>query len=311
VRHGSKVRLLIVGMAAVRAAVALPAQSVALEVADSCTSVDRAQLSRLLDVEQRRDAERALGSARVVVTCEADLVTLRVEQRADAGRPRARTFNGADVSGEVGARVLALAAIELLKPEPEPELEPDRPPPIAAPPSVPVAARTPAASVRLMVDGSVQTFGFAPPLFGGGLSVDYLRLSKLGLRLGFDVAMAERDYELGRAHVQLTTLNAQAGYLALYDDWMVRAFVGYRFGAGRISGQAPRSVVTPVGTVAGAWGGPLLSGGLGLRSGGWVAELGAEAGLVSFPLEGTVAEHDPIELKRYWLGLSLNVGALL
>ena len=67
----------------------------------------------------------------------------------------------------------------------------------------------------------------------------------------------------------------------------------------------------PVGTVAGASGGPLISGGLGLRSGAWVAELGAEAGLVSFPLEGLIVEHEPIALDRYWLGLSLNVGALL
>jgi len=42
-----------------------------------------------------------------------------------------------------------------------------------------------------------------------------------------------------------------------------------------------------------------------------VAEVGAEAGLVSFPLEGRVEGHEPIALDRYWLGLNLNVGALL
>jgi len=302
-------------MAAVRslgaASAASATQSVVLDVADSCAAVDRAQLSRLLDIEQRREAEPALRTARVVIACDADVVTLRVEQRGDASRSGSRAFTSADVTGEIGARVLALAAIELLKPEPEPEPQPEPERPAPVPTAPPVAPRAPAPSVRLMVDGSMQTFGFEHALVGGGLSVDYLRLGKLGLRLGFDVAMADHDYELGSAHVQLTTLSAQAGYLALHDDWTARAFVGYRIGAGRISGQASPGVLAPVGTVAGACGGPLLSAGLGLRSGSWVTELGVEAGLVSFPLEGTVAAHDPITLSRYWLGLSLNVGALL
>jgi hypothetical protein len=307
------IRALIVGMAAVRAAgAAAPTESVALDVADSCSNVNRAQVSRLLDVEERRDSERTLLHARVVVTCDAEIVTLRVEQRAGGSLPHARTFASADVSGEIGARVLALAAIELLKPQPEePEPEPAPAPERLPAPRAAAAPRAPLPSVRLMLDGGVQSFGFEHALLGGGLSVDYLRVSKLGLRLGFDVATAERKYPNGSAHVLLTTLNAQAGYLVLEDDWMAHAFVGYRFGAGRISGQASPGVVAPVGTVAGAWGGPLLSGGLGLRSGSWVAELGAEAGLVSFPLEGAVSGHDPIKLSGYWLALRLNIGVLL
>ena len=162
-----------------------------------------------------------------------------------------------------------------------------------------------------MALGTVRSFGFQSPLAGGGLSVDYLRLAKLGLRLEFDVVVANRSYEAGSAHLQATTLSAQAGYLALHDAWSARLFAGYRFGSGRISGKAAPGVLAPVGTVAGASGGPLVSAGVGLRFGSWVAELGAEAGLVSFPLEGQVEGHDSIALDRYWLGLSLNVGALL
>ena len=138
-----------------------------------------------------------------------------------------------------------------------------------------------------------------------------MRLAKLGLRLEFDVAVAERGYEQGRAHVRLTTFSAQAGYLALHESWSGRAFVGYRFGAGRISGETSAGVAAPVGTVAGASGGPLVSAALGLHSRAWAGELGVEAGLVSFPLEGRVAGHEPISLDGYWLGVSLNVGALL
>lgn len=280
-----------------------------MQVADGCQSVDRAQLSRLLRIEQRRDASQGVQQARVSVSCDGAVVTLQVEERATGALPRTRSLAAADVAGEVGARVLALAAIELLNqraPEPEPQPRPraEEPPPAPAPqPAAP--------SVRLMALGTVRSFGFEHPLAGGGLAVDYLRLSKLGLRLEFDVAVAERGYEFGNVHLQLATLSAQAGYLALHESWTARAFAGYRFGSGRISGKSASGASAPVGTVAGACGGPLISGGFGLRSGSWVAELGAEAGLVSFPLEGIILGHEPIALDRYWLGLSLNVGALL
>jgi hypothetical protein len=302
-----------VGLAEARSVnAASAAAGVEVEVADSCVHVDRAQLTRLLNIEQRRDADSDVQQALVSVTCEGDVVTLRVEGRGAAAAARSRTLAASDVAGEVGARVLSLAAIELLRPELEPQPEPEREPePERPPPLSSVPARPPAPSVRLMAVGSVQSFGLEHPLAGGGLSVDYLRLAKLGLRLEFDLAIAERSYEFGTARLQLTTLSAQAGYLALHDSWSARAFVGYRFGSGRISGETAPGVSVPVGTVAGACGGPLVSAGLGLRSGSWVAELGAEAGLVSFPLEGTIAGHEPVALDRYWLGLSLSVGALL
>lgn len=285
---------------------------VEVDVAEGCAHVDRAQLSRLLNIEQRRDASAGVQQARVSVICEGDVVTLRVEEKGDVSLPRTRTFARADVTGDVGARVLSLSAIELLNARSapaEPPREPAAPSPLPAPAAAPV--RAPPPSVRLMAAGIVRSFGFEHPLAGGGLVVDYLRLAPLGLRLEFDIAIAERRYPQGSAHVQLTTLSAQAGYLALRDAWLARAFVGYRFGAGRISGKLATGVTAPVGTVAGASGGPLLSAGVGLRSGGWVTELGAEAGLVSFPLEGTVAGQDALTLDGYWLGFSLNVGTLL
>jgi hypothetical protein len=313
VRQRPLISALALGLAAARPAAAA---GVEVEVADTCSRVDRAQLTRLLTIEQRRDASAGVQQARVSVTCEGDVVTLRVAERGGVSLPRTRTLSAADVAGDVGARVLALSAIELLNaraaPESaaQPKREPEPQPSPVAPPT-PAAARAPAPSVRLMAVGTARSFAFQGPLVGGGLSVDYLRLSRLGLRLEFDVAIAERHYELGTAHVQLTTLSAQAGYLTLHDAWSARAFVGYRLGAGRIAGATESGVIVPVGTVAGACGGPLISAGLGLRSGSLVAELGGEAGLVSFPLEGRVAGHDPIGLDRYWLGLSLNVGALL
>jgi hypothetical protein len=293
------------------AALAAAEPGVEVQVADGCQAVDRAQLSRLLRIEQRRDASAGVQQSRVSVSCDGAVVTLQVEERGAGALPRTRSLASVDVAGEVGARVLALAAIELLNQRaPEPEPEPEPPPPPQQPALAP-APQPAAPSVRLMAVGTVRSFGFEHPLAGGGLAVDYLRLSKLGLRLEFDVAVAERSYEFGRVHLQLATLSAQAGYLALHESWLARAFVGYRFGSGRISGKSAVGGNPRVGTIAGASGGPLVSGGLGLRSGSWIAELGAEAGLVSFPLEGLVDEHEPIALDRYWLGLSLNVGALL
>ncbi len=298
------------GLAGTRAVLAAPRdESVEVVVADACARVDRPQLTRLLNVEQRRDASAGVQQARVSLTCEGDIVRLQVERRGELSLPRARAFAAAEVAGEVGARVLALSAIELLNAR-SPQAEPE-PEPVRVPPARPPLPRSPVPSVRLMALGTVRSFGFAHPLAGGGLSVDYLRLSKLGLRLEFDVAVAQRTYEHGSAHLQLTTLSAQAGYWGLHDAWSTRLFAGYRFGSARISGETAPGVLAPVGTVAGACGGPLVSAGLGLRSGSWVAELGAEAGLVSFPLEGRVQGHDSIALDGYWVGLSLNVGVLL
>lgn len=292
---------------------AYAATGVELDVDDACADVDRAQLKRLLSIEQRRAADTDVRHARVSVSCDAELATLRVERRDDTAAPRTRSFALADVRGEIGARVLALAAIELLEPEPAPEPVVVQPPPrpVQPPPPPPPPPPHPLPSVRLSAIGSAQSFGGDRALFGGGLSVDYLRLGRLGLRLGFDVAMAERRYDLGRAQVQLTTLHAQAGYLALHDTWLARAFVGYRLGAGRISGVPAPGIDVPSGTVAGAWGGPLLSGGLGLRRGVWIAELGAETGLVSFPIQGHVEGHDDVGLDHYWLSANLSLGALL
>jgi hypothetical protein len=286
------------------------AASVDLRVDDSCPNIDRAELARQLDIEQGRDA--GVQHARVSVRCEGEVALLSVETQGEPAQPRARKFLVSEVSGDVGARVLSLAAIELW------ETTPPESPPVAlkagprrGPEPSPATAPQFSPAVRLMAAGHVQTFELAPPLLGGGIAVDYLRLRGLGLRLQFDVGVAERDFPQGEVRLQLATLSAQAGYLAVHESWSVRAFAGYRFGSARISGHsAPRSGASR-GTVAGGCGGPLLVGALGLRSGSLVSEVAAEAGLVSFPIEGRVAGSDPVAFDGYWLGLSLNVGALL
>jgi hypothetical protein len=294
---------------------ATPARGVELEVAPSCERIDATQLARLLNIEQRRDSDSGVREIRVSVTCEETVAMLRIERRDDTALPRVRQFALKDVAGEVGARVLSLAVIELLndlesspaQPQeparakiPEPEARPITPPPREPPPSV-----------RLMAAGAIQTFALDRPLAGGGISVDFLRLSRLGLRLELDVAVGSRNYDLGSASLQLTTMSAQAGYLAVHDSWTARALLGYRFGNGRIVGERASGSLNREGTVTGAFGGPLVALGLGVRSGSWVAELATEAGLVSFPLQGNIDDQESIALDGYWLGFSLNAGALL
>jgi hypothetical protein len=317
VRHAVLIGALGLALASARVAAAAPSDAgVKVEVAEACTGVDRAQLTRLLNVEQRRDTDAGVERARVSVACEGDVVTLRVEERGDVSLPRVRTLKAAEVVGDVGARVLALSAIEMLNdrsaaPQPEPpakreprvETRPDYtvvPPRLVIPPSV-----------RLMAQLGVRSFDAQRPLVGYGLSVDYLRLAHLGVRLDFDVALAERHYDEGSAHVQLMTLSAQVGVFELHDTWSLRGFVGYRLGSGRITGESAAGLGAPAGTVAGPCGGPMAALGYGLRYGILMFDLGAEAGLVSFPLEGRIEGHDSISLKRYWLGASISLGVLL
>src|SRR5688572_15473417 len=95
------------------------------------------QLTRLLEIETQRRSDAS--HARVAVDCRDDIVTLRVEVAGDGVLARSREFALRDVKGEVGARVLSLAAIELLdeaarapKPLPARPLEP-RPEPAPPP----------------------------------------------------------------------------------------------------------------------------------------------------------------------------------
>lgn len=311
---------------AVASARAAPVDAeVAVDVAPGCERIDEAQLVRLLGVESSK-VPTSQASVKVVVICTDGYATLRVEERRGAGlpAPKQRRFAYADVVGEVGARVLALGAIELLnnvQPAAEPTLTAE---PEGALHTLPRSAKR-RPSVRLMAAGYVQAFAHAGPLVGGGLSADYVRIALLGLRLEGNVALAERSYELGNARMQLTTMSAQAGYLSLHESWTARAFLGYRFGFGRIAGTSANGLNAREGTVVGAWGGPLLSSGLGLRSRSWVGELAAEAGLVAFPhahgrdvldqelraqavgLFQHVAQHGPPALNRRTAGEALAV----
>ena len=61
------------------AALAATEPGVEVQVADGCQGVDRAQLSRLLRLEQRRDASAGVQQARVSVSCDGAVVTLQVE----------------------------------------------------------------------------------------------------------------------------------------------------------------------------------------------------------------------------------------
>ena len=297
---------------------AAAAPGVELDVASGCDRIDTAQLHRLLNVEQRRDNDSGISEIRVSVVCQGRAVTLRVERRGGDSEPRSRELGLSDVSGEVGARVLSLAAIELINdlanaPEPATAPEPaaHEPPPRDVAPLAPAPLPVRAPSVRLMAAGAVHSFELERPLAGGGISVDFLRLSRLGLRLEVGVAFGRREFELGAASLQLTTFSAQAGYLAIHESLTGRALLGYRFGNGRIVGERASGSDAREGTVAGASGGPMVSGGVGVRSGSWVAEIAAEAGLVTFPLEGRIEGQEPIRLDGYWLGFSLNAGALL
>jgi hypothetical protein len=310
------VRALLVVPALVGAS-ALPARAESgldgpqLEVSSSCARVNEAQLRRLLGIEAQRD-ERA-GAAQVSVSCASGVASLRVRRSSDDQTAQARTFAENDVAGEVGARVLSLAVVELLNDSATlKEAAPAPAEPERSKEAEPLAPKTGPAlpNVRLMLAGSAYTFGFDQALAGGGISVDFLRLSKIGFRLELGMAYGSRHYDLGEAHVQLTTMSFQAGYLALHSSWSARAMLGYRFGSGRINGKAEGSMATE-GTVSGACGGPLITAGLGMRKESFVAELSAEAGLVSFPLEGQVEGDSSVRLDPYWVGLSLSLGTLL
>lgn len=299
--------------------------------------LDRGAVRRLLVLELGAqlapDAAADAGITRAVVGCDGAHVDLYVDDPVTGKALRRGIEPGAGGTGtgagagELAERILALALAELifaswaeLLVTPHPRVPP-------AAPRVPDAARAatsarvsqklpgrdaaPAGGLRLLAVGSASVLLSSPAWLLGG-----------GLRLGGDHARhfswdAGAEYQRGRAETPLGAVTtdllslrlALLAHLSL-PHLTLRAGAGLRAGAARLAG-VPAGDAAVGSELWGAWGGPLLHGGLTVRAQRLRIDLGLEGGYVVWPVGARVGGVRAVAVEGPWLGLSVGIGALL
>lgn len=279
------------------------AEPVVVEV-DECPHFERGGVLHLLRVD--------LG-ARFRSSSSEDTFVLQVECQPDgvliqAGRARGtpltvRSLESDEVGGDVGARVLALKAVELLRelenaaPEEEAPLvvEPGRSPPLAL-------------SLRLLFGGEILSFGLEPPLLGGEGALEILMPQVVYFRLGGGAAANRRQFALGEVDSLLISFRAEAGARFPVGASGFGAGLGYRFGYARVRGKA-KGADQLGGAVSGLWGGPYGAIFSDTRVGGRLTfRVGAELGGVLSPVVGTIDGQEDVSVAGLWGGVSALVG---
>jgi hypothetical protein len=278
--------------------------------------VSRPALEALLRVElgARYAGRSRQETVHVELTCDPEVVS--IDARFPDGERRERQMSPSEVRGEVGARTLALAIGELVRPEallvePVDASEPEDAP-FDSTPQGPKEER-----VRLSVGGSLMSHRFDRPLLLGAVlgatlkPTPWLRLRLDGLVLG-----ATERTELGEVETTLGAASAQLGTGVTTEGWDLEAFLGYRLGEARITGH-PREAEAPLppanaGSIRGTFAGPVATLALARDlTGPLRLVLGFEAGWVVAPVRGRVDGGGDVLLDEAWTRLELGLALAL
>lgn len=297
--------------------------------------LDRAAVRRLLVLELGAqlapDAAADAGITRAVVGCDGAHVDLYVDDPVTGKALRRGIEPGAGGAGagagELAERILALALAELifaswaeLLVTPHPRVPP-------AAPRVPDAARAatsarvsqklpgrdaaPAGGLRLLAVGGASVLLSSPAwLFGGGLRLGGDHARHFSWDVGAEYQRGREGTPLGAVTTDLLSLRlALLAHLSL-PHLTLRAGAGLRAGAARLAG-VPAGDAAVGSELWGAWGGPILHGGLTAGAQRLRIDLGLEGGYVVWPVGARVGGVRAVAVEGPWLGLSLGIGALL
>jgi hypothetical protein len=137
---------------------------------------------------------------------------------------------------------------------------------------------------------------------------DHRLVWRLGTDLDLGIARAEVDTAPGTAHVSMWSAALRAS-LRLYRAraWL-DAGAGGRLGLARIEGIPFDATTTRGGTVAGAWGGPVVYLGVGLGIRRLVLATGIEAGVVVRGVSGLADDGTPVSVSGRWLSGTVGIG---
>lgn len=258
----------------------------------------------------------AAGGTRIAVACEATLARVHVTA---AGESVARTVVLADTVPGARARLIALAAVELVsttKGRPPAPVVVAQPPPPPAPPA-PVAtieARPVPAPVqhdlRVSAFGGGRIFGSDTGLLGGG----GVRLANPGARVGWLVDVAthrgESDVPHGRVTVDVIDASVAVSFRHAVGPVELALAGGLRGGMVRLAGESDEMVKTD--TFWAPWFGGLALANAEVRIAPRIAtQVTIEGGRVISPVGALVDEVNEVGIDGNWFGIHLGIGIIL
>ncbi len=314
-----------------RAAAEEPHPRVRLDVSP-CIGVSASDVRRIVAVELgallTRDGDLPDATAtRVEVRCDQQIVRLVVEDPI-TGKSLQRSVDLDDSAPSTRARLIALAASELVyaswaelavNPQPEVPVSGPRPAPeIVAAVRDTVQRKLP---VRLNPPKPMRILGVASrrwflseegDLWGGGVRLADDPFALFGWSADAIVEHGRINASLGSVDIDTATLG---GSIVLHREWgplSMRAGMGLRMGAARMSGQPHRSDLAIGRSVWAPWGWPLGVVALSITPiRPLVIEAQGEAGYVVLPLGGRVGGTQEITLAGAFAVLQLGVGMYL
>ncbi len=253
----------------------------------------------------------AAGGTRIAVACDASSASVRVTA---AGESVARTVALADTAPGARARLIALAAVELVSTRPKP-----------AP--APVVAQAPSLVPVTQIDAGVEPVrarrGVHVAAFGGGVIFDSntgflggggLRLSGPGSPIGWivDVGAHRGESDVPHGQVTLDLIDASAavsiGHPAGPFDLALAG--GIRGGMVRLAGTSDEMVTTD--RFWAPWLGGFALGSAELRvAPRMTAQLTIEGGRVISPVGALVDNVREVGIDGAWLAVHLGIGMIL
>lgn len=270
---------------------------------DECKDFERESVIRLLriEMEERLAEGPSVAAVDVAVECRPQGVAIRVSKTDEARLERVVPSD--EARGQVGARVVALKAVELLR-----EWDDRHVTASAESPDQGVEAE-PEPDFRILVAAEVLSVNLQAPFGGAELSFEYIGLRPFYGRVGFSYLASRRSYDEGSVSARLLAGRLEFGLRDDIDWFAWGGGLGYRVGDALLEGDASAQEQM-VGQVQGLWGGP--SGDLFVELKGhehFLVKLNFEAGAPVHKVSGTISGHPDLALNKPWLSLSLAVGA--
>ena len=305
---------------------------------DECVAVPPAEVKKIVAVElgallvdegSPLTGEGARDTTIVLVSCSGKTIALHVDDPV-TGKSLERSI---DLSAEVPKarpRLVALAIVELVSASwTELEANPQPKVPAVTATASPAAKDAAKVNVRTRFLSPVAPSSSLRILATTGLRLFFPRtgpLTSFGLRVGDDRGAfgflgwaADMQAEHARVPVALggvavDTVSASFSALAFHRFSLVtlRAGLGVRLGAARITGEAGDAARVEGSSLAGFFGGPLCVVSVSFTPlGPLVIEAAAEGGFVAAPVRGHVGEERDVGVSGGFIGATIGLGVAL
>jgi hypothetical protein len=268
-------------------------------------------VQRFLHVELKSaDLAGSASAPRLFLSCSERVSLIRA---VIDGHEGSRQLDLGSTDPALHARVIALAAAELLRDTAHGEAVEPAPAPPTKPPNQPAPAPEPMlepahAASRLVAFAKLESFGPSfHPLSGGGLDFSH-ELGHFSLGLGPTLATGDRKLDLGSVRVVAADLSLHLAYRFTNRALPGEVGIGHAIGLARLTGTSA-SASTNAESVNGLWLGPFVFGTLDVSlTEPLFLQIAAQFGAVTLPVHGQVEHAADVEIAGFWSTVSLGLG---